>query len=107
MDSGHYQFVALYAIICAVFTVFIDQTWPDWSKIKIAFWCGVAAPLLGLLMGTVLIVLWFFQSRAPGDVDHHAMAIIGPMIIVLLSLFTGLLGFLVSGLVLLVRRWPE
>jgi hypothetical protein len=77
---------------------------PELSRMRIALITGALLPLLGLGLAVLAFVRWANAAPLPGDTDHHAMAVIGIVILLFLSLVCLVVGMIVSFVVTTIVR---
>lgn len=104
MDPDQLQYILIYATFVCGASVVLQRAKPDWKRIRIAFVAGSLLPLLGVGMCVYALVRWMFAERPPGDIDHYAMAIVGILILLFLSLACLVVGFLISLLTTAIVR---
>jgi hypothetical protein len=96
MDPEQLRLILGYALFVAVASVLLRRREPDLSRIKIAFFAGGLLPSLGLALGLLAVLRWVSAGPLPNDTDHQAMAIIGIVIMLLLSLACLVVGMILS-----------
>jgi hypothetical protein len=96
MDPEQLEIVIVYAVFVSMASVILLLAKPEWTRIKIAIIAGSLLPLLGLGLTAFTFWRWANAPPLPGDTDHHAMAVIGIVILLFLSLVCLVVGIVVS-----------
>ena len=107
MDPDQLEIVLVYVVLVSIASIALGSAKPAWSRTRIALIAGGLLPFLGLGFAIVTLVRWINFARPPGDIDQHAMAIVGILLLFILS-FSGLVaGLIVSFLVTTIVRWRQ
>jgi len=104
MDPEQLQLVLGYAALVAVASLVLRRMNPEWTRLRIAFFAGGLLPSVGLALAIYALVRWFTAPPLPHDIDHHAMAVIGIAIVLILSAVCLVVGMIVSFLVTMIVR---
>jgi hypothetical protein len=96
MDPEQLQIVLGYAVFVSVASLLLRRREPEYSRFRIALITGGLLPLLGLGLAVLAFVRWAGAAPMPGDIDHHAMGVIGIIILLFLSLVCLVVGMFVS-----------
>jgi len=104
MDPDQLKIILQYAVIVSVASLVLQHLKPQWTRIRIAFITGGLLPLLGLALTAFAFVRWLNAPPLPHDTDHHAMAVIGILIVLFLSVICLVVGMVVSLLVTTIAR---
>lgn len=99
MDPEQLQIVLGYALFVGVASLLLRRAQPGLSRIRIALIAGGLLPLLGVVLAVLAFLRWAGAAPLPGDTDHHAMTVIGIVILLILSLACLVSGMIVSLLV--------
>ena len=104
MDPEQLQIVLGYTAFVSVASLALRGAKPEWTRTTIALVAGGLLPLLGLGLAVVAFVRWTNAAPLPGDIDHHAMGVIGILILLILSLVCLVVGIIVSFVVTTIVR---
>jgi hypothetical protein len=104
MDPEQLQIVLGYATFVSAASLVLPRVKPEWTRLRIALIAGGLLPLLGLGLAVFAFVRWVSAPPLPHDTDHHAMAVIGLLILLILSVVCLVVGIVVSLLVTTIVR---
>lgn len=104
MDPEQLQIILVYAALVSVASLALQHAKPEWTRMRIALIAGGLLPLLGFGLAVIAFVRWASAPPLPHDTDHHAMAAIGVLIVLVLSMICLVVGILVSLLVTTIVR---
>jgi len=104
MDPEQLQVILVYAALVSLASLALRYAKPGWTRMRIALVAGGLLPLLGIALTVCMFVIWINSPPLPHDTDHHAMAAIGIMILLFLSLICFVVGIIVSFLVTMFIR---
>lgn len=104
MDPEQLQVIIGYAAFVSLASLILRVANPHWTQTRIAFLTGGLLPRLGLGYGALAFLRWMLPSQVSGGIDHHAMGIIGIIIILFLSLACLVAGMFVSLVVTSIVR---
>lgn len=104
MDPEQLQIVLGYAALVSVASLVLRRVKPGWTRMRIALIAGGSLPLLGLASSVFAFVSWINAPPLPDDTDHHAMAVIGILVLLILSMICFVVGIVVSLVVTMIVR---
>jgi hypothetical protein len=107
MDPEQLQIVLAYSAFVIMASLVLRREKPQWTRARIALIAGGLLPLLGLGLAVLAFVRWVNAAPLPGDIDHHAMGLIGIFILLFLSLVCLVVGMIVSFVATTIARMRQ
>lgn len=104
MDPEQLQIILIYSFVVSGASLALQYRNPQWTRIRIALISGGLLPFLGILLSGVSFLRWTSVPPLPHDTDHHAMAAIGIIILLILSIACLIVGIVISLLVTTIAR---
>ena len=106
MDTGHYQFIAIYAVVVAFVAAAANDYNPKWPAKKIAFWAGAFLPLIVFISigGLFLLAMLSPAPQEPPKHEGNAFGFAIALLLAILSLLCATAGFVFAWVVVRFLR---